>query len=525
MHWTDSVAAELLKNGQQQQVICTGTSLSGEPHLGSANDVIRGDAVRKAVVDAGGKAELVWIADDLDPYRSVPAGFPESLRDYLGFPVARIPDPWGCHKNFVHHFEEMFLSQLKSLGVEPSAHLGLEMYQSGMYDKAKVTALERRPEIITILNKYRKEPLNERTWWPLDVVCEKCGRVATTEIKGYNPADKTIDYACSTDETLLHKQNTVRGCGHKGTVSILGANTKITWRVEWACRWQMFKVTCEPFGKEHAASGGSWDTGKEIVKLFGWQPPLPLPYEFFQVEGGKMSKSRGNVITVPIMLEVMRPEELKFWMYYGKITKARELELGMMPIHVAEEFDKAERIFFGEKTGSDKDDENYKRSYGLSVLTRPKRPVQVPYNFAAAIVQTAPGRELEALRKTGHIPKDATKAELASIEARLQNARNWLEFYAPDDYRMTLVEKIPRTRIAEDIARIFAEAADRLEAGTEGEQLQQFIYNSAKEKNLVKPTFTAAYQLILGRDTGPRLGLFLASLDKDFIVKRLRLQG
>jgi lysyl-tRNA synthetase class 1 len=525
MHWADSLAEEILKNGLKKQVVCTGTSLSGEPHLGSANDVIRGDAICKALAAKGADAKLIWIADDMDPYRSVPAGFPEQLNDYLGFPVAHIPDPWGCHKNFVYHFEEMFLGQLKKLDIEPDVHLGVDMYHSGFYDPAKIIAMEKKAEIIAILNKYREIPLTS-FWWPIDVICEKCGRISTTSIKSYDPVKKEVEYVCTSGSVTLHKKNIVNGCGHHGKVSILGKNTKITWRVEWACRWQLLGVTCEPFGKEHAASGGSWDTGKELVKLFDWQPPVPVIYEFFQVEGGKMSKSKGNVITVPIMLEIMRPEELKFWMYYGKISKARELSLDMMPVHVAEEFDKAERIYLGERTDNEKDDANYSRSYELAVTKKPKRIAQVPYTFASALVQISKGREIEALKKTGHIPSDVTKEEVKRIEARLQNAANWINDYAPDEYRMKLLDKMPEEKLDAQTKELFAAAAGKIEKGIGGEELQQFIYNTAKERKMeIKKVFGSAYGLFLGRETGPRLGPFLVSLDKDFAMKRLTQKG
>lgn len=272
MHWADKIAAEMLKNKQKTQVIVTGTSLSGEPHLGSVNDIIRGDAIRQAVVDAGGKAELVWIGDDLDPLRSVPEGMPKELNNYLGYSVALIPDLFGCkHKNFAHHFEDKLLGQLRILGISPKAYFGVEMYKKGMYNDAIITAMKKRIQIRAILNKYRKEPYGE-DWYPIDVICPECGKVQTTRVTSYDEKKQTVRFECSTEEVSVGKKNKIRGCGHSGEVSIFNGNTKLTWRVEWASRWAFLKATCEPFGKEHAASGGSWDTGKEIVKLFDWNP-------------------------------------------------------------------------------------------------------------------------------------------------------------------------------------------------------------------------------------------------------------
>jgi len=525
LHWADKTAERMIKRWpNDKQIIVTGTSISGEPHLGSANDMIRGDAIRKAVEEQGKKAELVWIADDIDPYRNVPKGFPDELKNYLGVPVAMIPDPWKCHKNFATHFEERILDQLKMVGVSLKVLFGLEMYKNGMYNDSIKTAMAKRKEIAAVLNKYREEPLEE-DWQPISMICEKCGKMITTKILSYNSKTDTAEYECSTDETKVSKTAMIRGCGYRGKASILNGRAKLTWRIEWAARWAFLKATCEPFGKEHAASGGSWDTGKEIVRLFGREPPEPVIYEHFQVEGGKMSKSKGNVITVPIMLEIMRPQELKFWMYFGKISKAREINFAQMPIQVAEEFDKAERIYFGEKSGNDKEDINYKRAYELSVLEMPKRVAQAPFTFCAAIVQTSKGREIEVLKKTGHLPADLAASEKKEIEARLDNCRNWLEQYAPEEYKVKLLEGIPKAAIDTKTKELFNVIADKLEKGVSGEELQTFIYNGAKDQGLdIKKTFTAAYQLILGKERGPRLGHFLVSLDKEFAVNRLRLK-
>jgi lysyl-tRNA synthetase class 1 len=525
-HWTDQIASEMLKNKQKKQVIGTGTSLSGEPHLGSANDVIRGDAIRKAVEKAGGKAELIWIGDDLDPFRSVPAGFPEKLKDYLGYSVALIPDLFGCkHKNFAHHFETKLLEQLDSLGVKPTAYFGIEMYKTGMYNDSIITAMKKRKEIAAILNKYRKDKLKE-DWYPINVICPKCGKIPTTIITSYDENKQTVKYECSTEEVIVHKKNTVKGCGHRAEASILNGNTKLTWRVEWPARWSFLKVTCEPFGKEHAAAGGSWDTTKDIVKLFGWNRPVPVRYEFFQVSGGKMSKSKGNVITVPILLEIMRPEEIKFWMYFGKIGKAREISLDQFSLHVAEEFDKAERIYFGEKTEDERDALNYKISYDLAVPKKAKRLIQVPYSTAAYVLQMVSGRERENFIQTGVIPKDITSEEWKSVGSRLENVRNWLKDYAPEEFKVKILENKPKIGVSEDLKFFYEDMAKQISKGISGGKLQEYIYNEAKERKLDRgKVFKTAYRLFLGKERGPRLGPFLVSLDREFVVNRLKLKA
>ena len=116
MHWSDEYV-DMLKRRGGNHVIETGTSISGIPHIGNASDVIRGDCVRKALAEVGERVELIWVSDDSDPFRSIPAGM-ESLRDHLGFPVKDIPDPQGCHSSFVEHFSTPFVEDLKELAQE-----------------------------------------------------------------------------------------------------------------------------------------------------------------------------------------------------------------------------------------------------------------------------------------------------------------------------------------------------------------------------------------------------------------------
>ena len=122
-----------------------------------------------------------------------------------------------------------------------------------MYNDVIKLAMEKRNEIAKILNKYRKEPLS-KDWYPINIICEKCGKISTTKIISYDPKTAKAGYVCSEEEVLLHKKHEVKGCGFIGETSILDGKAKLTWRVEWPARWVFLKATCEPFGKEHAAA-------------------------------------------------------------------------------------------------------------------------------------------------------------------------------------------------------------------------------------------------------------------------------
>lgn len=519
--WPDQIAKELVKKWKvKKQVITTGTSMSGEPHIGSANDVVRGNAIWLALRKMKVSAELVWISDDMDPFRSVPQDMPKELENYLGVPVCFIPDFWGCHSNFAEHFEEKFIQQLKTLLVEPKILKGIEMYKKGMYNSVIKLAMKKRKQIAQVLNKYRIKPLPEE-WYPLDVICEKCGKISNTKIIKYDEKKAMAEYECVEEATLLKKKYEVNGCGYKGKTSVLDGKVKLAWRVEWPARWVFLKTTCEPFGKEHAAAGGSWDTGKEIVKLLGWKPPYPVVYEHFLVNGQKMSKSLGNVITVPDMLKYMKPEHLRYWMFQGRLTIGKNINLKQMVPSLWDEFDRAERIYFNlETTGNKRKDHNFKRAYELAIVKPSLSPVHIPFEVMVEIVKILPERnQLEfAVKKLIEFKriKEADKEVKVEVGERLEFVKRWCKDFLK-------LEKKAKIEIGNREKAAIEELIKVIEVENEGEEIQKKIFEIARKFEIkAGEFFKLIYRIILNSEKGPRLGPYIIESGKEEIIKKLR---
>lgn len=519
--WPDIIAKELVKRWKvKKQVIVTGTSMSGDPHIGNANDVIRGDAIKLAVKDLKKPVELIWISDDMDPFRSVPSDLPKELENYLGIPANNIPDFWGCHKSFTVHFEEKFLKQLEVVNIKPKVLLGIEMYKRGMYNKTMKLAMERGKEIAEVINKFRKMPL-PKDWYPVDVICKKCGKIATTKILKYYPATAEVDYFCNPAEILLHRKNPVAGCGNKSKISILDGNAKLTWRVEWSARWVFLKATCEPFGKEHATAGGSWDTAKEIVKILGWKPPYPVIYEHFLVNGEKMSKSKGNVITVDDMLKYMPPSHLRYWMFQGRLTIAKNIKLVSLVPKLFDEFDKAERIFFDKETTNDKrKDNNYKRAYKLAIVNnKGRKPVlNVSYDIMVEIAKILPEQNqiefaMKKLQDFGYLGKPSKNIRI-EIEKRLPYVIAWTKDFV----------KISEVRlVSEEYKFVIHELINAIKEEDDGERLQTRIFDLVRKHNVeMKEFFKTIYQILVKADKGPRLGPYIIERGKQEAIEKLK---
>jgi len=512
-HWADGVAAELLKRGGKQ-VIETGTSISGIPHIGNASDVIRADAIRKVLAEKKSDVELIWVADDSDPFRKVPGGM-EVLKDFLGYPVKDIPDPYGCHKNFVDHFVSKFIDELADFGVKPTIYSGTELYRSGALNEEIKTALERSKEIIAILNKFRTTPLPENhiPWTP---VCEKCGRISTA--KAYARDGTKIKYVCKTTQVTGGE---AEGCGYEGEVDALKGVGKMPWRVEWAARWHHFKVSCEPLGKEHAAAGGSFWTSKEVCRdVFGWEPPMPVIYEFFTLNGEKISSSRGNVITLSEWGKICEPEVLKFLMY-KRLNKQRDINLSTIPVLV-DEYDEAERSYYSSENLNE-DAIKAMRSYDLSQVGCAKY-LQVPYTLCTTLSQIVADLDIERIAKklTALGYKDFDHGRL---ERRLILSKNWVESHGPENLRFKLLSEDDSRKGYEMLDAKQKEGLKKLarEINTNlaPEQFHKRIYETARSIDL-KPDmlFEAIYKVLIGKSKGPKAASFMLTLDKGYIEKR-----
>ncbi|MBU0761852.1 MAG: lysine--tRNA ligase [Candidatus Altiarchaeota archaeon] len=504
MHWSDEAAERLgLRGGSQ--VIETGTSISGIPHIGNASDVIRGDCVRRSCQDAGVDARLIWVSDDMDPFRKVPAGM-ESLKDYLGFPVKDIPDPKGCHSSFVDHFANPFIEDLKEFGVEPKIYSATELYRSGAFKDEVVLAFEGRKNILEILNRFRKEPLPD-DFVPWTPICQKCGKISTTTVTGLDGT--MVSYECVDKEVA---GGDTKGCGYVGVQDALKGFGKFPWRVEWAAKWHHFKVTCEPFGKDHAAAGGSYDTSKIISEeVFNWPAPIPVAYEFFTLNGAKISSSKGNVITLSDWLKIAEPEVLRYFMF-KKLNKARDINLRMLP-NLVDEFDQIERMHFGKESG----DVESKRMYQLSQVQEPKY-LNIPYTFCAVLGQVSEEQDYESRARWNGYDGFDTKR----LKNRAKLAGNWVEKYGPDYLRFTLktAEEVKAEYLKLDsrIQTCLTQLVDALESVKDPSIYHKKIYETARANNVDPPElFTAIYKTLIGKEKGPKAAMFLMSLGEEYL--------
>ena len=525
-HWIERIADDLKEWNVEKHVIASGTSISGSIHIGNSCDVFIANAVGKQLKEMGEKSETIWIADDHDPLRKVPHPLPESYDKYLGMPYSNIPCPDGCCDSFVEHFEKPLLDVLDDFGIELTPKSGFEMYKDGTYDESIRISLKKADKIREIFNKYREHPLAE-DWLPYNPICDECGRVNTTTAYAYDESQDEISYKCE--------------CGHDGTMNITSGNGKLTWRVEWAARWKIFGVTCEPFGKDHAASGGSYDVSKVISEeIFDYKAPYPVPYEWITLNGDAMSKSQGVFFSPKQWLEIGPAESLNYFIFRSKPMKHKDFTPNMAFLDFIDQFDKVEKVFFSEEEApSEKEGKKFKKIYEIAQIRKDESlPFRPPYRFltvAYQIVGDNSEKIFEIVKKNSQLTKtfenkefsDLTEKELGEFNQRINNVKNWLDNYGPKFVKFQVMKKIPRLELADEQKAFLIDLANLLEEKefNSAETLHDEMYEVLNSHGL-KPQkgFQAIYKMILGQKQGPKAASFILSLDKNFVIKRLRME-
>jgi len=515
MHWVDVMAKELIERSKQV-VIATGTSISGVIHIGNTGDIIIGDGVARGVREAGGEAKLLWIMDDVDPLRSVPKGIPESFSEYFGKPDYNVPDPWGCHERFTMHFTLPFIESLRDVGIRPEVLSGYEMYRDGVYEPMVKVALQNADRIRQILEDVSGTQKKD-TWLPWEATCENCGKIITTHVEKYDGS--RVFYRC-VGGVAGHKE--MKGCGHEGWSDL--RHGKLPWRVEWAARWKILGVTCEPFGKEHSAAGGSYDTSKRIVEeIYDYPAPYPVKYEYILVDGKKMSSSKGNVFTIQQMLEILPPDLMRFFFFRTYISKHKEFKFPDDALVLMDEYERFERVYYGATNEGvpDKEVEDVKRAYVLSRIQRPsEKMAQVPYKhllIVASLYETW-DRALPVLKRGGYSVEDSD----AEVLRRFEFAKKYVELYVKD--RLKILETTPQISFDEVQKSILKALAGKMPGlDWSPASIHQAIHETSKSLGASSgDAFRAVYLSLLGRENGPRAGYFLSSLDPQFVIQRFK---
>ena len=526
--WADAVAdAVEARNPDEPIVVKGGVSPSGVPHIGHFNEILRGYFVAETLRDRGHEVRQVFTADDKDALRAIPrtladlegnvVGLGEvdagALGRNLGKPYTSIPDPFGCCDSYGDHFTNLLARHAEALGVPIDFVSNTDLYGEGEFDPVVRHVLEHIDEAREVLAKYQNKVDEE--YVPFVPQCSECG-ILTEGVTDIDLDAGTVSYVCSDREA---GDDTIEGCGHEGTATF--REGKLPWRFEWPGQWQILGVDFEPFGKDHAE--GSWPSGVDIARnVLDIVPPVPMVYEWFTLEGDALSSSAGNIVTVDEVLDLLEPEVFRYF-FAKPPLKQRDFSIENVD-QLVDEFDRFEGAYFGELAADTEERERADRAYPMVVDEPREKRVRIPYTFAAVLGMTDdPDLREEIARKEGHIPDDAPQWAIEGALARVERAREWARRTGNEfDYELKRTE-MPAADFDADTEAALDELADFVQAGNDGEAIQGEIYETAKRHDIeIGDFFAAGYRLFFDDEEGPKLGPFLANLDREFVVDRLR---
>ncbi len=508
MHWADVIAKDVAGTSERP-LIATGISPTGIIHVGSLREAITGESIRSAVEGLGKEVRLIYLIDSFDPLRKRYDFLPREYESYVGMPISRIPCPCGKHDNYAHHFVQPFLDAVDSLGVECEIIWTHELYDQGLMAGEIDLVFRKREQVIRILNEVSGREVGP-DYAPYNPICSACGRFAEPVFETYE--FPRVEYTCT--------------CGNRGEVDVRRGEGKLTWRCEWPAKWSAFGVSAEPFGKDHAAAGGSYDTGIRIAReIFGIEPPMPIPYEFVQLKGvGQMHKSLGCSVTGLDAINMTPPEVLNYLFLRVNPNRAIDYDSGMGTLDMADEYDRMERLYF--EGGYAEVEEDSVRAYEIAQHNRvpSELPLQVSYRHLVNVVQMTDSFEgvLEVLGRTEDL-SEANDEDLRRLERRADCARYWLNGFAPDRVKFSVYPTIPPgLELTMNDKALFKELVNRMnDCVWDAETITEIISTAGRDSPVgTKGTFRTIYSVLIGKTSGPRLGPFLASMDKQFVINR-----
>jgi lysyl-tRNA synthetase class 1 len=528
--WADEIADEIEARSPTEPIVLKGgVSPSGVAHVGNFNEIMRGYFVAAVLRERGHEVRQVFTSDDRDALRGLPRKLADTdgelvelgevdagaLGRNLGKAYTDIPDPFGEADSYGAHFAELLRRDAERLGVDVEMISNTELYETGEFDPVVRTVLENVEKTREVLAKYQDGV--DDSYVPFMATCGSCGKLTGT-VTDIDLDAGTVEYVC---EDLEAGNQTIEGCDHEGVATF--REGKLPWRFEWPGQWQVLGVDFEPFGKDHAE--GSWPSGVDIAEnVLGSQPPVPMVYEWFTLNGEPLSSSAGNVITVQQVLELLEPEVLRYF-FMQNPHKARDFDLERLD-QLVDEFDRFEGLYFDRVESDDDRKKLADRAYPFLVEESREERVRLPYTFAAVLGMTDDSDlRVQMAKNEGHISEDTPEWAIQDALERVERARTWAK-RMDNEYNYRLQAEMPEVDFDAEVTAALDDLADFVAEGHDGEAIQSEIYETAKRHDIdVGGFFEAGYLLFFDQPQGPRLGEFLGDLEQAFVVERLRQEA
>lgn len=466
----------------------TGYGPSGLPHIGTFGEVLRTTMVRRAFeVISDIPTKLISFSDDMDGMRKVPDNVPnrEMMGEHLQKPLTSVPDPFGTHESFGDHNNAMLRRFLDTFGFEYTFQSARDFYRSGAFDDTLRLACERYDKLMEVMLASLREE-RQQTYSIFLPISPTTGRVLYVPLKDVNGAKGEITFE---DED-----------GTDITVPVTGGNVKFQWKPDFGARWAALGVDFEPYGKEHAPNTPIYS---KICRILGGTPPEVFTYELFLDEqGGKISKSLGNGLSIDEWLTYAATESLSYYMYLKPKT-AKRLSWDVIPKAV-DEYHQQLRAY------ADQDTEKRAANpvFHIHGHNVPASDMVVPFSMLLNLASVSGAEDKETLWgfMRRYAPEASPQANPQLDEAAGFAVRYYNDFVKPGKTYRAPNDK-ERAAMEDLVGRL-----KTWEGGADPEELQSMVFAVGKEHGFepLRDWFKALYEVLLGASQGPRFGGFIA---------------
>ncbi len=466
----------------------TGYGPSGLPHIGTFGEVARTTMVRRAfeLIAPGVPTRLIAFSDDMDGFRKVPPGLPQQdmLRAHLNQPLSRVPDPFGTHASYAAHNNARLRAFLDRFGFDYEFLSSTECYASGRFDATLRRVLTHYDAVIDVILP-TLGPERRATYSPFLPVHPVTGEVLQVPLTGHDAAAGTISF------------DDADGVAH--TVPVTGGHAKLQWKVDWAMRWVALGVDYEMAGKDLI---DSVTLSSAVTRVLGARPPEGFNYELFlDAEGTKISKSKGNGLTIDEWLTYAAPESLALYMYQSP-RKAKRLHFDVIPKAV-EEYHQ----FLGSYPGQPVEQRLGNPVFHIHDGAPPATDLPLSFGLLLNLVTVAGTDDPAVL--WGFVSRYVPGTNAAThpeVDALVRYAIR----YARDFVLPGLRRRAPDQREAAALADLDGRLA-ALGPEADAEAFQFEVYEAGKAAGFepLREWFKALYETLLGTSQGPRMGSFI----------------
>lgn len=465
--------------------LSTGYGPSGLPHIGTFGEVVRTSMVRHALgVLQNRPTQLLCFSDDMDGLRKVPDNIPnpDVLASALNLPLTKVPDPFGTHSSFGHHNNHLLQCFLDALHLDYTFVSATQCYESGLFDAMLQKVLDRHEAILDIMLP-TLGPERQATYSPFLPLSPKTGRVLQVKIHQYNR------------DTIVYQDED----GHWVETPVTGGACKLQWKVDWGMRWVALGVDYEMCGKDLI---DSYRLAAQICKVLGGVPPVNLIYEHFLDEnGGKISKSKGNGISVEEWLRYAPVSSLAYYMFPNP-QRAKRLYFDIIPRSV-DEYEQHLRAYV--TTPPEQQPANPVWSIHQGHPPTPL-PSDVSFSLLLNLACACQAENSDILwrlvqRVAPQLSKEQSQrlSELMdkAVVYYLERVKPYKTHKTPTDHEAAALRSLASAIQADPLAS--------------AQELQNHAYTIGKEYfEDLKQWFSAIYEILLGQSSGPRVGTFIS---------------